>query len=92
MEHARGANKLVAGARRHRSHRQLHPRQKQIMAPVLAGQPRKNIALDLGISQRTLENHRAKIMKQTDSKSVPALARLVLSASPEGTALPAKVS
>ena len=51
------------------------------MERVLAGQPSKNIAADLGISQRTVENHRAAIMKRTGSKSLPALARLALLAS-----------
>ncbi|WP_245504431.1 chemotaxis protein CheB [Lichenihabitans psoromatis] len=58
----------------------LTPRQHQIMDLVLAGQPSKNIAADLGISQRTVENHRASIMKRTGSKSMPALARLALAA------------
>jgi two-component system, chemotaxis family, CheB/CheR fusion protein len=57
----------------------LTPRQKEIMAMVLAGQPSKNIAADLGISQRTVENHRAAIMKKTGTKSLPALARLAVS-------------
>ncbi len=56
-------------------------RQRQIMELVLAGHPSKNIAADLGISQRTVENHRAAIMKKTGSKSLPALARLALAAS-----------
>jgi two-component system, chemotaxis family, CheB/CheR fusion protein len=47
---------------------------------VLAGHPSKNIAADLGISQRTVENHRAAIMKKTRCKSLPALTRLALSA------------
>jgi two-component system CheB/CheR fusion protein len=47
---------------------------------VLAGHPSKNIAADLGISQRTVENHRARIMKRTGSKSLPALTQLALAA------------
>jgi two-component system CheB/CheR fusion protein len=57
----------------------LTDRQRQIMDLVLAGHPSKNIAADLGISQRTVENHRAAIMKRTGTKSLPALLRLVLS-------------
>jgi DNA-binding NarL/FixJ family response regulator len=53
---------------------QLTPRQRQIMDMVLAGYPSKNIAADIGISQRTVEKHRAEIMKRTGSKSLPALA------------------
>ncbi len=59
----------------------LTSRQRDVMERVLAGQPSKNIAADLGISQRTVENHRAGIMKRTGSKSLPALARLALLAS-----------
>ena len=59
----------------------LTVRQKEIMELVLAGHPSKNIAADLNISQRTVENHRASIMSKTESKSLPALARLALAAS-----------
>ncbi len=58
----------------------LTPRQHQIMEMVLAGHPSKNIAADLGVSQRTVENHRAAIMKKTGVKSIPALARLAVAA------------
>ncbi len=58
----------------------LTRRQQEIMALVLAGQPSKNIAADLGISQRTVENHRATIMQKTGATSLPALARLALAA------------
>jgi two-component system CheB/CheR fusion protein len=58
----------------------LTPRQRQIMELVLAGHPSKNIAADLGISQRTVESHRAALMKKTGSKSLPALIRLALGA------------
>jgi len=55
-------------------------RERQIMELVLLGQLNKNIAVDLGISQRTVENHRASVMKKTGSKCLPALARLALAA------------
>jgi len=58
----------------------LTKRERQIMELVLAGEPSKNIAVDLGIRQRTVENHRASIMKKTGSKSLPALARLAMAA------------
>jgi len=58
----------------------LTTRQREILDLVLAGHPSKNIAADLGISQRTVENHRASIMKKTGARSLPALARLALAA------------
>jgi two-component system CheB/CheR fusion protein len=60
----------------------LTARQREIMDMVLAGHPSKNIAADLGISQRTVENHRAAIMHKTGAKSLPALARLAMAAAP----------
>lgn len=62
----------------------LTVRQREIMTMVLAGHPSKNIAVDLGISQRTVENHRASIMRKTNTKSLPALARLALAANWDG--------
>ncbi len=58
----------------------LTPRQRQIMDLVLAGHPSKNIAADLKISQRTVENHRAAIMKKTGATSLPALIRVGITA------------
>jgi two-component system CheB/CheR fusion protein len=79
LEHTRDSAKLsawreIAASRIAR----LTARQRQIMELVLAGHPSKNIAADLGISQRTVENHRAAVMKTTGSKSLPALIRLAL--------------
>jgi DNA-binding CsgD family transcriptional regulator len=62
----------------------LTPRQREVMELVLAGRPSKNIAAQLCISQRTVENHRASIMKKTGSKSLPALTRLALFATASG--------
>jgi two-component system CheB/CheR fusion protein len=81
LEQSRDSSKLSAWREAAADHiAALTPRERQVMDMVLAGHPSKNIAADLGISQRTVENHRASIMKKTDSKSLPALARLALAA------------
>ena len=89
LEQSRDTSKLSAW-REEAANRlaSLTSRQRQIMALVLAGHPSKNIAADLGISQRTVENHRASIMKRTGSKSLPALARLALAAAENGADAP----
>jgi len=56
----------------------LTARQREILQLVLAGHPTKNIAADLGISQRTVENHRMAIMRRTGSKTISALVRRAL--------------
>jgi two-component system CheB/CheR fusion protein len=58
----------------------LSSRERQILDRVLAGQPSKNIAADLGLSQRTVESHRAAIMRKTGSASLPELIRVALAA------------
>ena len=100
LELSRDANALLA-CREAAAHHMasLTPRQRQIMDRVLSGEPSKNIAVDLGISQRTVENHRASIMKRkTGAESrLPALARLAIAAigndadgpAAEGGAVPA---
>jgi two-component system CheB/CheR fusion protein len=81
FEQSMNSQKLFAWRQAAASHISgLTPRQHQIMNLVLAGCPSKIIAADLGISQRTVENHRALIMKKTGSKSLPALTRLALAA------------
>jgi two-component system CheB/CheR fusion protein len=86
LELSRDANALTASRETAAHHMaSLTVRQRQIMERVLTGEPSKNIAADLGISQRTVENHRASIMKRTGAKSLPALARLALAAGGNAT-------
>ena len=61
----------------------LTKRQKIVLDLVLAGHPSKNIAADLGVSQRTVESHRAEIMHKLGVRTIPDLVRLALSA-PQG--------
>ena len=65
----------------------LTPRQRDVLEAVLEGQPSKIIAHRLGISQRTVESHRAAIMRAFGARSLPDLVRRVL-ASGESEAPP----
>jgi two-component system CheB/CheR fusion protein len=58
----------------------LTPRERDVMDRVVKGHPNKVIAYDLGISQRTVENHRAAVMKRTGVATLPDLIRLVMAA------------
>ena len=58
----------------------MTPRQQEIAVLLLKGHSNKEIAARLGISQRTVENHRAAVMKRTKTKSLPDLIRLVMRA------------
>ena len=56
----------------------LTPREGEIMALVVAGTANKVIAIDLSISERTVELHRGRIMKKMQARSVAELMRIVL--------------
>ena len=56
----------------------LTPREREIMALVVAGKANKVIAIDLSISERTVELHRGRIMKKMQARSVAELMRIVL--------------
>ena len=58
----------------------LTPREKQVMEMVAAGNANKVIAIDLGVSERTVEIHRARVMKKMEAESLPHLVRMVLEA------------
>lgn len=58
----------------------LSARERQVLALVLEGCPSKNIAADLGVSQRTVENHRAAIRRKMGVRSLAHLVRLVMAA------------
>jgi two-component system, LuxR family, response regulator FixJ len=58
----------------------LSPREREVLEGLLAGLPNKSIAYDLGISPRTVEIHRARVMDKMGARSLSELIRLALAA------------
>jgi FixJ family two-component response regulator len=56
----------------------LTPREAEVFERVTAGQANKVIAIELGISERTVEIHRSQVMHKTHSRSLADLVRLKL--------------
>jgi two-component system CheB/CheR fusion protein len=56
----------------------LTKREAEILDQILTGDSNKVIARKIGLSHRTIENHRFSIMKKTKSNSIMDLARNVL--------------
>ncbi|GGF43617.1 transcriptional regulatory protein FixJ [Aliidongia dinghuensis] len=59
---------------------QLTAREREVLQGLVAGLPNKTIAYDLGISPRTVEIHRARVMEKMQARSLSELVRLSLAA------------
>ena len=60
----------------------LSPREREVLALLVEGRMNKIIAAELGISAKTVEDHRASIMRKTQVRSVAELVRLAADARP----------
>ena len=56
----------------------LTPREQEVLELVTQGKANKVMAGDLGVSQRTVEIHRARVMEKMGAQSLAQLVRMVL--------------
>jgi len=56
----------------------LTAREREVMGQVVQGKANKVIAADLGVSQRTVEIHRARVMEKMQANSLAHLVRMVM--------------
>jgi two-component system, LuxR family, response regulator FixJ len=68
-------------------HERLTAREREVLAQIASGASNKETGRDLGISPRTVEVHRARIMDKLAAKNAADLMRIVLSAGPTASKL-----
>ena len=57
----------------------LSPREKEVMDKVIEGKANKVIAMDLNLSERTVEVHRSHVMEKMQTRSLAQLVQMVTS-------------
>src|SRR5580700_453071 len=56
----------------------LTPREREVLTMVTSGKANKIMASDLGVSQRTVEIHRARVMEKMGASSLAQLVRMIM--------------
>ena len=70
----------LQGRRIVKRYSQLTPREKQVMQGVVAGKPNKVIARELGVSPRTIDIHRSRVMLKMGAQTLPDLVTMAAAA------------
>jgi two-component system response regulator FixJ len=61
----------------------LSPREREVLDLVTQGKANKMVAGDLGVSQRTVEIHRAHVMQKMEAGSLAELVRMMMAVAPK---------
>src|ERR1700756_4939210 len=74
------ANRTELGERNRirERHETLTAREREVLAMVTSGKANKVMAADLGLSQRTVDIHRARVMEKMGASSLAHLVRMML--------------
>jgi two-component system response regulator FixJ len=83
---ARNRNALAQHARIRERFGSLTPREREVLTLMTRGKPNKVMAAELGVSQRTVEIHRARVMEKSGADSLAQLVRMVMDLEAEQTA------
>ena len=86
LDRIRAALELDARIRVDQTHRvevescfaQLTPREREVMGLVVGGKSNKQIAAELGLSQKTVEVHRAHVMQKMHADSLAELVQMAV--------------
>ena len=71
-------NKIERKNSARKNYETLTPRETEVMAAVAKGHANKVIAMDLDLSQRTVEIHRARVMEKMQARSLAELVKLAV--------------
>jgi two-component system response regulator FixJ len=78
----KGADREAEKTELHNRLATLSGRERDVLVGLIAGNPNKTIAYDLGISPRTVEIYRANVMTKMKAGSLSELVRMALLAGP----------
>ncbi len=60
----------------------LSPRERSVMTLIVAGKSNKQVAIELGVSPKTVESHRANVMRKVGVRTLAELVQVAVAVGP----------